>query len=127
MQFVSDQKFDRVGSFQYSPEEGTPSAKMKDQVSDEIKAFRQDALMSVQQNISLEKNKTIIGQTFFALVEGLSSETDLLLQARTQGQAPEIDGVTLINEGEAQIGDIVQIQVVDAMEYDLVARIIPHG
>ena len=127
LQFVSDQKFDRVGSFQYSIEENTPGAKMPNQVSDELKAFRQDALMSVQQKISLEKNRSIIGRTFYAMVEGLSTETDLLLQARTQGQAPEIDGVTLINEGEADVGDIVQIEVVGAMEYDLIARIIPHG
>jgi ribosomal protein S12 methylthiotransferase len=126
LQFVADQKFDRVGCFKYSPEENTPGGKMTDQIDEEIKNFRHDALMEVQQNISREKHRDFIGKTVQVLVEGLSEETDLLLQGRTSQQAPDIDGVVLINDGQAKIGDLVSVRVTDAMEYDLIGEIVEH-
>ena len=124
LHFVSEQKFDRVGCFQYSPEENTPGGKMQDQVSDEVKKFRHDALMEVQQNISRQKNKTLVGRTIDVVVEGPSEETELLLQGRYWGQAPDIDGVVLINEGEAQVGQVVRVKVTQALEYDLLGKIV---
>lgn len=124
LKFVSDQHFDRVGCFQYSPEENTPGGKMTDQIEDEIKQFRYDALMSIQQEISARKHQAFIGKTVDVLVEGYSEETDLLLQGRTSQQAPDIDGVVLINEGQAQIGDIVKVQITESMEYDLIGAIV---
>lgn len=124
LDFIAEQKFDRVGCFQYSPEENTPGGKMENQIDDETKQYRHDAVMEVQQNISREKHKAFIGKTLEVVVEGLSEETDLLLQGRTSQQAPEIDGVVLINDGQAQTGDFVKVKITDSMEYDLIGEIV---
>lgn len=124
LQFIAEQKFDRVGCFQYSPEENTPGGKMDQQVDDKIKQVRHDAVMEVQQNISREKHKDFIGKTVEVVVEGLSDETDLLLQGRMSQQAPDIDGVVLINDGQAKIGEFVKVKITDSMEYDLIGEII---
>lgn len=122
--FIAEQKFDRVGCFQYSPEENTPGGKMDQQIDEETKQRRHDAIMEVQQNISREKHKSFIGKTLDVLVEGYSEETELLLQGRTSQQAPDIDGVVLINDGQAQIGDLVKVRITESMEYDLIGEII---
>jgi ribosomal protein S12 methylthiotransferase len=124
LEFIADQQFDRVGCFKYSPEEGTPGSKMSEQVDEDIKEERYSAVMEVQQNISRAKHKAFIGKTIDVLVEGLSEETDLLLQGRTSQQAPDIDGHVLINDGVAKVGDIVKVRVTDAMEYDLIGEIV---
>lgn len=124
LQFIAEQKFDRVGCFQYSPEENTPGGKMDNQVDEATKQSRYEAVMEVQQNISREKHKAFIGKTVEVVVEGLSDETDLLLQGRTSQQAPDIDGVVLINDGQAQIGQFVKVKVTDSMEYDLIGEIV---
>lgn len=124
LKFISEQKFDRVGCFQYSPEEKTAGGKMLDQIDDETKQLRYQAVMEIQQNISREKHKAFIGKTIEVLVEGFSEETDLLLQGRMSQQAPEIDGVVLINDGQAVPGDMVQVLVTDSMEYDLIGEIV---
>lgn len=124
LKFVSDQQFDRVGCFQYSPEENTPGGKMDNQVDEETKQARHDALMEVQQNISREKHRAFIGKTLDVLVEGESEETELLLQGRMSQQAPEIDGVVLINDGTAAIGEMVKVLITDSMEYDLIGEIV---
>jgi ribosomal protein S12 methylthiotransferase len=124
LQFISEQQFDRVGCFKYSPEESTPGGKMPDQVDEETKQRRYEAVMEVQQNISREKHRAFIGKTVEVLVEGYSEETDLLLQGRMSQQAPDIDGVVLINDGEAKVGDIVKVHITDSMEYDLIGEIV---
>lgn len=126
LKFISDQQFDRVGCFQYSPEENTPGGKMSGQIDDETKQKRYEAVMEVQQNISREKHQAFVGRTVQVLVEGYSEETDLLLQGRTSQQAPEIDGVVLINDGQAKVGDMVQVLITESMEYDLIGEIVPH-
>lgn len=122
--FIAEQKFDRVGCFQYSPEENTPGGKMTEQVEDETKQARYEAVMEVQQNISREKHKAFIGKTLEVVVEGLSEETDLLLQGRMSQQAPDIDGVVLINDGQAKIGQFVKVKITESMEYDLIGEIV---
>lgn len=124
LEFVAEQQFDRVGCFQYSPEENTPGGRMENQIDAETKQFRHDALMEVQQNISREKHRDFIGKTIEVLVEGYSEETDLLLQGRFWGQAPDIDGVVLINDGQANAGDMVKVHITDSLEYDLVGEIV---
>jgi ribosomal protein S12 methylthiotransferase len=124
LQFIADQKFDRVGCFKYSPEENTAGGRMVDQIDDEVKQYRHDAIMEVQQNISREKHSDFVGKTIEVLVEGFSEETDLLLQGRFWGQAPDIDGVVLINDGEAKTGDMVKVLITDSMEYDLLGAIV---
>lgn len=124
LNFIADQKFDRVGCFKYSPEENTPGGKMANQISDEVKQFRHDAVMEVQQNISRDKHEAFVGKTIEVLIEGFSEETDLLLQGRFWGQAPDIDGVVLVNDGEAQVGDMVKVNITESMEYDLIGAIV---
>jgi len=97
---------------------------MANQVEEEIKDFRHDALMEIQQNISNAKHKAFIGKTVEVLVEGLSEESELLLQGRTSQQAPDIDGVVYINDGQAQVGDIVKVLITDSHDYDLVGEIV---
>ncbi|MBK7959845.1 MAG: 30S ribosomal protein S12 methylthiotransferase RimO [Bdellovibrionales bacterium] len=124
LSFIAAQKFDRVGCFKYSPEEDTPGGKMDGQIDEATKQQRYEAVMEVQQNISREKHREFVGKTVEVVVEGLSEETDLLLQGRTSQQAPEIDGVVLINDGEARIGEFVRVKITDSMEYDLIGEIV---
>jgi ribosomal protein S12 methylthiotransferase len=122
--FIADQQFDRVGCFKYSPEESTPGGRMENQIDDETKQYRHDAIMEVQQNISRDKHNDFVGKVIEVIVEGFSEETDLLLQGRFWGQAPDIDGVVLINDGHAEVGDMVKVHITDSMEYDLIGEII---
>jgi ribosomal protein S12 methylthiotransferase len=126
MQFIRDVEFDRVGVFTYSDEEGTHGYGLDDKVSPRIMRSRRSKLMREQARISKRRNKSLAGRRFKAMLEGVSQETDLLLQARLESQAPEVDGHVLINdvpEGfSAQPGDFIEIEITEAHEYDLVAR-----
>lgn len=124
LEFMTEQNFDRVGCFKYSPEESTPGGKMPDQIDDETKDRRWNAVMSVAQKISVDRHRAMVGKKLQVLVEGLSEETELLLQGRFWGQAPEIDGVVLINDGTAKIGDLVDVEITESLEYDLVGGIV---
>jgi ribosomal protein S12 methylthiotransferase len=120
VQFVSETAFDHLGVFRYSPEEGTPAAGYADQVPEEIGRARLDFLMERQKEISLRKNQKRIGTIEPVLVTGLSPESDLLIQGRTRFQAPEVDGVVYITDGEPKTGRIVKVKITDAHAYDLV-------
>ena len=124
--FVEEFRFDRVGVFQYSQEENTRSAKQDEQVPDEIKEERFHRLMQLQQTISRERMEAMVGREIEVLVEGVSEESELLLQARHRGQAPGIDGITYLNEGTDGLnaGDIRRAEVVHHGDYDLVARVL---
>lgn len=123
LKFVEEMKFDRVGCFMYSQEENTKAGTLPGQVDQKTKQRRHDTLMELQQSISREKHKAFIGKTLKVLVEGVSEETELLLQGRHSQQAPDIDGITYINEGQARVGDIVDVTITEAMDYDLVGGI----
>ncbi len=122
--FVKEQRFDRVGCFKYSPEDNTAGGKMDNQIDQETKDRRHDELMEVQMEISRDKHRAFIGKVVPVLVEGFSEETDLLLQGRMSQQAPDIDGVVLINDGQADVGDIVYVKITDSMDYDLIGEIV---
>lgn len=124
LDFVREQRFDRVGCFMYSPEEKTAGFKMENQVSEEVKQDRHDRLMALQQEISREKHEEFVGRTVDVLVEGISDETELLLKGRTSQQAHEIDGIVYINDGEAEIGEIVKVEITESMDYDLVGHVV---
>jgi ribosomal protein S12 methylthiotransferase len=124
LRFVDDQKFDRVGCFAYSQEENTKAGTLPGQVDEKTRQRRHDQLMELQQGISRSKQEQWIGRTIDVLVEGVSEETELLLVGRHAQQAPDIDGVTYINDGQASVGDLVKVEVTDAMDYDLVGGII---
>lgn len=121
--FAARGLFDRVGVFTYSQEEGTAAATFGAQVPDEIKEQRREALMTILGEIAREKNQRLIGSEMEVLVEGVSEETELLLQGRSITQAPDIDGITYINAGEANVGELVTVVITDAAEYDLVGHI----
>jgi ribosomal protein S12 methylthiotransferase len=120
--FVREYEFDRVGVFRYSQEEGTPAAELSAQVPESLAAERHHRLMALQQEISLKKNRSLIGKTFRMLGEGPSEEDPLVFQARLSTQAPEIDGVTYITEGLPRPGEFFSAKIVEAHEYDLVAK-----
>jgi ribosomal protein S12 methylthiotransferase len=124
LDFVAAQRFERLGVFEYSPEEGTPAAEMARQVPDAVKKERYARVMEVQQAISRAHQEAMIGRRIEVLVEGKSEETEHLLAGRHAQQAPEIDGLTYVNDGVAYPGEIVTVEVTDASEYDLVGRVV---
>jgi ribosomal protein S12 methylthiotransferase len=122
---VKEAKFDHLGVFKYSDEEGTPALNLKDKISQEIIDERFEALYEYQKELTHERNQHYIGKEIDVLVEGKHDETELLIQGRHPGQAPDIDGKVIINDGFAYPGDIVRVLITDAHEYDLVGQIIP--
>jgi ribosomal protein S12 methylthiotransferase len=127
---LEELRLEHVGVFKYSLEEDTPSFRLAEkigQVPEETIQRRFNELMEIQQGISLANNQKMVGKKVKVLVEGLSRESDLLLQGRWYGQAQEIDGVVLINDGDAAPGDIVEVEISEALPYDLVAGIVDQG
>jgi ribosomal protein S12 methylthiotransferase len=125
-QFVEAARFDRLGVFQYSDEETSQSFALDGKVDKRTIYNRQRKLMALQRKISRRQNKQLIGREFPVLVEGVSAETDLLWQGRLPGQAPEIDGVCLINDvrdGALAKGQIRRIRITEAHDYDLVGEV----
>jgi len=122
--FVARGWFDHLGVFAYSPEEGTASAEMKDSLDEKIKSMRKERIMEIQQDLSRKRLRSLLGATIPVLVEGFHPETDLLLKGRAVFQAPDVDGHIIINEGTADFGSLYDVEIVDAMEYDLVGRIV---
>ncbi len=121
---VRSVRFNHLGVFKYSDEEGTPALRLKDKVPQEVIEQRFEKLYEVQKEIARELNQEYLGQKLEVLVEGVHDETDLLLQGRHRGQAPDIDGKVIINDGLARPGDIVTVEITDVLDYDLVGRII---
>jgi len=121
---IKTARFNHLGVFKYSDEEGTPAIRLKDKVPQEIIDERFDTLYEIQKEIARELNQEYLGQTIEVLVEGVHEETDLLLQGRHRGQAPDIDGKVIINDGLAKAGDVVQVEITDVLDYDLVGRIV---
>lgn len=115
MDFVEDIRFDRVGTFVFSFEPGTTSEPLGDPVPTEVKEARREQLMEKQQNISLQINQAYVGRTLDVLIEGYG---DGLSVGRTYRDAPEIDGLVLI-EGKADVGQILPVKITGAMAYDL--------
>jgi ribosomal protein S12 methylthiotransferase len=121
--FVEAAEFDNVGVFTYSDEEGTTAHDLEDGVPAEVKEARRDELMALQKGISLRRNRSRVGERMEVLVEGVHPDSELLLQGRSAGQAPEIDGQVIINDGSAGAGEFVTVEVTEAHPYDLVGRL----
>jgi len=124
LRFVEEQRFERLGVFEFSQEEGTPAAEMGDQVPAAVKRARYERIMELQQGISRAHQRAMVGRRLEVLVEGRSEETEHLLAGRHAQQAPEIDGITYVNDGVAYPGEIVTLEITDASAYDLVGRVV---
>jgi ribosomal protein S12 methylthiotransferase len=99
------------------------SATLGEPVDTGLAEERRDRLMELQRAISLRKNRALIGTEIEVLVDGVSRESDLLLEGRWYGQAPEIDGTVILTDGTARAGELVRAVVTDASDYDLVASL----
>ena len=126
MDFLEEIRFDRVGAFAYSIEDGTAAAAMPDQVPEEVKAERLDRLMEAQRDLSLDSNLQRVGTRAKVLVDELTpDEPGHDAVGRTQGQAPEVDGSTFLTGARGvEAGDIVDVEIVDADDYDLTGRLV---
>ena len=122
-QFIRDTRFEKLGVFPYSEEEGTYAAKkFDDNVPDEIKQVRADEIMEVQQQVSAELNRQKIGQTFKVIIDRKEGEFYI---GRTEFDSPEVDGEVLISsENELQKGKFVQVEITGAEDYDLYGNLI---
>jgi ribosomal protein S12 methylthiotransferase len=121
VRFVEWAELDRVGVFTYSHEEDTAAFAMEDDVPDKIKRARTRKLHAVQRAITRKKTKALVGREVDVLVEGVSGESEFLLEGRWWGQAPEIDGKVFLANGTAERGEIRKAFVTSAAEHDLVA------
>ncbi|MBY0518387.1 MAG: 30S ribosomal protein S12 methylthiotransferase RimO [Bacteriovoracaceae bacterium] len=121
---VKAARFHHLGVFRYSDEEGTPAVRLKDKVAEDVIEQRFEQLYELQKEIARELNQEYVGKVIDVLVEGAHEETDLLLQGRHAGQAPDIDGKVIINDGMAKAGEIVKVEITEVLDYDLVGRII---
>ena len=126
LQFVNTVKFDKLGVFPYSKEEGTPASRMPEQIHGNTKKARYNKIMQKQQIISKNNLEKRIGKKYEVLIEDLSFDEKYFI-ARTMQDVPEIDGIVYIkNESEKNIniGDFVLVKVIDVKEYDLIAELI---
>ena len=124
--FVEAARFDRLGVFSYSDEDTSASYHLDGKVDARTIYNRKRRLMALQRKIAHARNKNLVGTETQVLVEGRSKETDLLWEARMPTQAPEIDGVTLINDfegDEPKPGEIRKLLITEAHDYDLVGTL----
>ena len=129
MEFVRESCFDRLGVFTYSQEEGTPAAKLPDQIDEEEKQRRQAEIMTLQKEISEEISAQMVGRELVAIIEGrIPGEGDdegEVYSARTYSDAPDIDGFIFITTSEdLRSGDLVRCRVTGAYEYDLIGELL---
>ncbi len=124
LSFIEQWRFMHLGCFAYSDEGDCAAHRLDDKVDVEVAEERKEQVMGLQSEISRAINSSLVGSVQDVLVEGLSQETDLLLEARSRFQAPEVDGVTYIADGTANEGEIVKVRITDAHVYDLVGEIV---
>lgn len=124
VEFVGEQRFERMGVFTYSFEPDTPAAKLPDHLSEEVKNERRDQLMAVQQDVAFEWNDAQIGKQLDVIIDSAVPEENNAWIGRTYGDAPDVDSVVYVTGEELSIGSIVPCEIVATSEYDLVAAAI---
>ncbi|MGP8152776.1 MAG: 30S ribosomal protein S12 methylthiotransferase RimO [Smithella sp.] len=124
LDFVNETKFDHLGVFIYSKEEGTTAANLKSHVSEKEKERRREIIMNEQAVISSTINKAMVGSIQEVLIEGKSDRADFVYMGRCRRQAPEIDGVTYVKKSKSPIGELVKCKIIAADVYDLFGEII---
>ncbi|MCM1102130.1 MAG: 30S ribosomal protein S12 methylthiotransferase RimO [Clostridium sp.] len=121
--FVNEMEFDRLGVFTYSQEEDTAAAAMEDQIPEDVKAFRRDELMELQQAIAFEKAEELVGRVLTVMIEGKVADEDIYV-ARTYRDAPNVDGYLFVNTtADLMTGDFAKVLVTDSNEYDLIGEL----
>jgi ribosomal protein S12 methylthiotransferase len=131
LEFVEEARFDRLGVFKYSAEDGTAAAAMEDLVSEEEKERRWQGLMELQAEISREKNQALIGSVQRVMVDGFDAESARFV-GRTQAHAPEVDGVVYVEAGsplreparKLRPGQFVAVKITEGLDYDLIGEIL---
>lgn len=124
MEFVDEMEFERLGVFAYSPEENTPAASMPDQIPEEVKEERRDAILELQQEIAFDKAADMVGRTLYAMIEGKVADEPAYV-ARTYADSPDIDGYVFVNTGEMLMsGDFVKVNITGSAEYDLIGELV---
>jgi len=123
--FVTEIRFERMGAFAYSQEEGTPAAEFADQIAEEVKQERLELLLSVQADIAAEKNASLINKELDVLVDEFEEDSGYYL-CRTQWDAPEVDNTVLISDSSCEIGRFYKVKIIDAYEFDLVGNVLPE-
>jgi ribosomal protein S12 methylthiotransferase len=123
-EFIRQQKFRHLGCFSYSQEEGTVAGRMQDQVPEDVKAERLADIMELQREISSDMLRSYVGQTLPVLVEGPSPDHELVWQGRLATQAPEVDGVVYISDGNVKAGMIQMVHITESHDYDLVGEVL---
>lgn len=118
VQFIKEVKFDRLGVFTYSEEEGSAAARLPEQIPQEIKEKRAAILMEVQREVAIEKNARYVGQFLDVLIERYD-ETNQVYVGRTQYDATEIDGEVYVKKANVRVGDIIKVKVTHSFEFDL--------
>ncbi len=120
LRFVQETRFEKVGVFVYSPEEGTPAYSMSDQVPTSVKKKRLDALMKLQQDISKTAHQRFVGKNLKVLIDEQEAGKDNVYLGRSEYDAPEVDGVVYVQSSQKlNPGDFAQVRITDAYEYDL--------
>jgi ribosomal protein S12 methylthiotransferase len=128
--FVEEVRFDRLGAFPYSREDGTRAYNFKGQLSSQVKQKRLDQLMLIQQKIAFEKNKDKLGKVLTVLIDSKSEQGDGFYIGRSQAEAPEVDGMIMVNGDGIRAGHFVKVKVVGWSDYDLIAQTlkeVKHG
>lgn len=126
MDYVREFEFDYAGVFKYSREEDTVAYNLPNQVPEEIKEKRYAELVNLQSEIAERKNRRLLGEEIEVMIDGVSSESEYLLEGRTRGQALEIDGKVLTTDGTAKSGEIVKVKFEQNFEYDFVGPIVEN-
>ena len=122
LSFVESARFDRLGAFAYSQEEGTPAARLDGQLPEEVKKERAERILTVQSGISLALQEEKIGTVAEVLVEGYDAD-ELMYFGRSAGDAPEVDNtVYFASEEELEIGDFVRVKILQAASYELIGQ-----
>ena len=122
LEFLRQMRFERLGLFRYSREEGTPAHNMEGQVSEDVKSERFDAVMRLQQDVARSVNEKFLGRDIEVLIDEKAENEDGLFIGRSRYDAPEVDGEVYIKSSSAKVGDIINAKVIDTYEYDLVAE-----
>ena len=118
-EFVKESKFDRLGAFAYSAEDGTPAAKFPNQIEEDVKNSRRDTIMEIQQEVSLNNLKNRVGNTYECIIENITEEGDYYI-ARSYMDVPSEDGVIYVKfNPEYMVNEFVNVKITDSDEYDL--------